>query len=174
MSGKSPHIRRFLNDLVRGLARSMSRARLDAGKVGLVTDIRRLERSDIFEGVPWHHAIVCVGSGGKDRGICLARLDVVIRRIAQEVTEIRFPCRRPKLVYPCFSARELVEAEHVHDPNLGQRGGEQIRSLIDHCADQESAIRSTLNRQAVLGRDSLYSYSNYATPNTSPLVFINL
>jgi hypothetical protein len=79
----------------------------------------------------------------------------VIGRIAQEVTEICFLCRRSKLVYPCFPARELVEAEHIHDTDLGQRSSEQIRSLINHCADQESAIRSALNRQAVLWRDSL-------------------
>jgi hypothetical protein len=35
VSGKSRHIRRFLNDLVGGLARSMTRARLNADKVGL-------------------------------------------------------------------------------------------------------------------------------------------
>jgi hypothetical protein len=108
MSGKSPHIRRFLNDLVGGLACSMSRARLDAGKVGLVTDIRRLERSDIFEGMTRHHAIVRVGSGGQDRGIWLARLNVVIRRVFQEVAEIRLLCRRPKLAYPDFSSMSIT------------------------------------------------------------------
>jgi hypothetical protein len=60
---------------------------------------------------------------------------IVIGRIAQEVPEICFPCWRPQLVYPCFPARELAEAEHVHHTDLGQRGGEQIRSLIDHRAN---------------------------------------
>lgn len=119
VSGKSPHIRCLLDNLVSGLACSMSRSCLDPGKVGFVTNLCCLERSDVFEGVTWYDAIVGVGSGGEDRGIGLASLDVVIRRIVQEVTEIRFPCWRPKLVYPCFPARELVEAEHIHHTNLG-------------------------------------------------------
>jgi hypothetical protein len=57
VSGKSPHIRRFLNDLVGGFACSMTRARLNADKVRFVTNIRRLECGDIFEGVPRHYAI---------------------------------------------------------------------------------------------------------------------
>jgi hypothetical protein len=81
VSGKDPHIRRFLNDLVGGLAYSMSRARLNAGQIRLVTNLRCLKRGDIFEGVAWHYAIVRVGSGGKDSGIVFAGLDVVIRRI---------------------------------------------------------------------------------------------
>ena len=88
-SGKSPHICRFFDELVGGLARAMTRPRLDADEVRLGADIRRLERSDIFEAVTRHHAIVCVGSSGKDRGIVLARLDVVIRRVFEKVTEIR-------------------------------------------------------------------------------------
>ena len=81
VSRKSPHSRRFLNDLVGGFTGSMSRARLNADEVRLGTNLRRLKCSDIFEGVPWYHAIVCIGSGGKNCGICLAGLDVVIRRI---------------------------------------------------------------------------------------------
>ena len=89
VSGKSPHIRRFLNDFVGGLARSMSRARFDANEVRLGADLCCLERGDIFEGVSRYHAIVRVGCGGEDRGIGLAGLDVVIRRVFEKVTEIR-------------------------------------------------------------------------------------
>jgi hypothetical protein len=65
VSGKCPHIRRFLNDLVGGLARSMSRARLDADEMRLESDIRRLERGDIFEG------LFCVSP---DRAACQRQL----------------------------------------------------------------------------------------------------
>jgi hypothetical protein len=36
-----------------------------------------------------YYAIVRVGCGGEDRGIALAGLDVVIRRVFEKVTEIR-------------------------------------------------------------------------------------
>jgi hypothetical protein len=72
-------------------------SRLNADKVRLVTDVCCLERGDIFEGSR-NDVIVRIGSSGKDRGIGLARLDVVIGRIVQEVTEIRFSCRRPIFV----------------------------------------------------------------------------
>ena len=70
----------------------MTRACLDANEVRLRANIRRLERSDIFEAVSRHHPVVGVSSGGENCGIGLTGLNVVIRRIVEEVTEIHFVC----------------------------------------------------------------------------------
>ena len=77
---KGPHIRRFLDDLVGGLARTMARARLDSDEVWLGSDIRCLKRGDKFEGVTRHDTFVGVGNGGHDRRIFFAGADVVTKK----------------------------------------------------------------------------------------------
>jgi hypothetical protein len=67
VSGKDPHIRRFLDDFVSGLARSMTRARLDADEVWLGADIRSLERGDMFEGLSWYHPIAQRARDDRDK-----------------------------------------------------------------------------------------------------------
>ncbi len=78
MSGKGPHVRRFLYNLVHWLAGAMTRARLDADEMRHGSDIRRPKCSDIFKAVPRHYTIVRVGAGRKDRGVGLAGFDVVV------------------------------------------------------------------------------------------------
>ena len=64
--------------------------------VGLDTDQDRpvvarpgLQCGGVFEGVRGHHAIVVVGGRHQDRRIFPALPDVVQRRVAQQVTELR-------------------------------------------------------------------------------------
>ena len=89
-------------------ARVSMRARCGLGPMG--ADGGRLKRSDVFEGVAGHHAVVRVGGGGEDGGVRLAALDVVMRRMRDEVAEVRFLRRIAMLIGPKRTGRELVES----------------------------------------------------------------
>ena len=149
MGSKGPHVRRLLDQLVGGLAGAVAGARLDADESWLGAEVCPLQRSDVLESVSRHHAIVRVCCRGEDRWISAAGPDVVVGRVLEEVAEVNFLGRRPEFIDPQRSRGELVEAQHVHGPDLSQRRREQVRSLIDRGADQEAAVRRALNGQPV-------------------------
>ena len=128
----------------------MTSTRFNAGQVRFRSYIRSLQRCNVFEGVPRHHAVVGVGGGGEDGWIRLAgldvvgldvvRLDVMQGRILFEDVKLRFDSRVAILVDPQFTGCEFIKAQHVHHADLRQRGGEQIWPLINHCANQQTPI----------------------------------
>src|SRR3546814_2888371 len=56
-------------------------------------------------------------------------------------------------VDPIAPCREAVEAQHIHHPDRGQRGGEQVGTLVGHRADEQPAVRPALDRELALAGD---------------------
>src|SRR5215813_15274610 len=73
--------------------------------------------------------------------------NVMDRRVPIQRLELLLVIARTIIRNPCRSDRELMEPEHVQHARLCDCRPEQLRTLINHCADQQSAIRPSLNSQ---------------------------
>ena len=54
---------------------------------------------------------------------------------------------RPVVGDPVPADRELVEPQHVHDADRGDRHAEQVGPLLHHRADQQAAVGAAHDRQ---------------------------
>ena len=125
----------------------MTSLRLDADQRRPGTALRRLQRRGELERMARHHAIVVVGGDDERGGVMRARLQVVQRRIAEQVGElIRLP-RRAVFGRPRGAAGEAVEAKHVENADGGNRDRVQLGSLRHHGAHQEPAVGAALDHE---------------------------
>jgi len=79
----------------------------------------------------------------------------VIRRVGVERLELVGIGRGAIVVDPEATGRELVEAQHVHHADCRKRCGKQLRALVGHGTDQQSAIRATVDAEVFAGGDAL-------------------
>lgn len=118
----------------------MARLRIDANQHRIVASLRGLQRRRIFERMRGYDPIVVVRSRRQCRRILRSHLDVMDWRVGLQHLELGFVRAGAVVRDPVPTNRELMEPQHVHHARLLDHGPEQFRSLIRHCADQESAI----------------------------------
>src|SRR6187399_1501236 len=88
-----------------------------------------------------------IASCDECRWISLPWLNVVVRRIREEILELLRIVRRTVIRNPRSSNRELVESQHVHDADGGNCSAKQFRTLRQARANKKSAIASSHDGQ---------------------------
>lgn len=97
--------------------------------------------------MPWHHAVVVIGRGDQGGRVVRARLDVVQRRVGEQRRKLFGVVRRAVVADPGPADREFVEPQHVEHADAGERGAEQVGTLRQACADQQTAVGATADGQ---------------------------
>lgn len=85
----------------------------------------------VLERVVRHDPVIRIYSVDEDRWVRRSVANVVIERIGAQDAEILFPVRIAIVIQPMTPDDEPVEGQHVHAPNTGVGGGEQVRVLVE-------------------------------------------
>mmetsp|Transcript_25702 Transcript_25702/g.86223 ORF Transcript_25702/g.86223 Transcript_25702/m.86223 type:complete len:476 (-) Transcript_25702:11-1438(-) len=150
---KGVHIRHHVEPLAGRRARAVASLGLDADEDGSPLALRHsgLQRGDGLEGVQGHDPVVPV-RGGKHHGrIPQPGLDVVVGRVGPERLEVPGVVRRAVIGRPEMANGELVEAEHVQEAHLAEHAAREVRALVGHRGDQQAAVGSPLDAEALPG-----------------------
>ena len=76
----------------------------------------------------------------------------MVGRVGVQGLELVFVLAQAEVARPGASVGAWqVVAQHVHDADCGERGAEEVRTLIQSCSDQETPVAAPLDRQ-LLGR----------------------
>jgi len=97
-------------------------------------------------------ALVPLAGGHQQGRIFHSGLDVVVRRVAQQVGELLGIVARTVLGNPVPGAQEFVITHHVQQRHLGDAGGEEVRPLGHGRADEQAAIGAAENGELLRPR----------------------
>src|SRR5665213_920037 len=98
----------------------------------------------------WHDTVVSIASRDQDGRVELARFYVVHGGISVEEVEFLFAVRGISVFAdPEVTDAHLIVAHHVDDRDVAEHRAEEIGALHDAGGDEQSAVASTFDRQAV-------------------------
>ena len=103
------------------VARAVAGVGLDADQVRRIAAAAFLQGGGVLERMRRHDAVVVVGGRHQRRRVGHAGLQVVQRRVAEQVLELRRVVARAVVGDPGRADRELLEAQHVHHADPRQR-----------------------------------------------------